>query len=68
MPHISVAYFEKAVVTPLYAMNQKATEASRNMRDLLTSGASLALPEPSSSSSSSVRPNSFSVAILSATN
>ena len=35
MPQVSVAYFEKAVVTPLYAMYQKATDKSRKISERL---------------------------------
>ena len=68
MPHISVAYLENAVVTALYAIYQKATESSRNMRLRFTGFGSVVLPFSSVISSSSSMPHSFSFAIRSATN
>ena len=68
MPHISVAYFENAVVTALYAIYQKATDKSRNTRLRFTGFGRNVLPFSSVISSSSSMPHSFSLAIRSATN
>ena len=46
IPHISVAYFENAVVTALYAIYHKATERSRKIRLFFTGPGSFAFPDP----------------------
>ena len=68
IPHISVAYFEKAVVTALYAIYHRATERSRKTRLFFTGLGSEVLPLSSVISSSSSMPHSFSLANLSAVN
>ena len=68
MPHISVAYLENAVVTPLYAIYQNATDSSRKVRLRLTGFGSTALPFSSISVSSSSMPQASSISMRSATN
>ena len=68
--HISIQYLENAVVTALYAINQKDTDSSRKVRLRFTSFGRAAVPDRAASASSSASvsiPCSFSTAIRSST-